>query len=77
MTSFSVTIKVHVTFFMVEYVIQGDLSWVLVAHNCNPSYSGSRDQEDRGLKPPQANSSRDPISKIPDTKKGLVEWLKV
>jgi hypothetical protein len=24
----------------------------------------------------QANSSRDPISKIPDTKTGLVEWLK-
>jgi hypothetical protein len=25
--------------------------WVLVAHDCNPSYSGSRDQEDHGLKP--------------------------
>jgi hypothetical protein len=24
---------------------------VLVAHTCNPSYSGSRDQEDQGLKP--------------------------
>jgi hypothetical protein len=22
------------------------LSWVLVAHDCNPSYSGGRDQED-------------------------------
>jgi mRNA-degrading endonuclease RelE of RelBE toxin-antitoxin system len=28
-----------------------------VAHTCNPSYSGGRDQEDRCLKPPQANSS--------------------
>jgi hypothetical protein len=33
-----------------------------VAHACNPSYSGGRDQEDRGLKPALANSSRDPIS---------------
>jgi hypothetical protein len=23
-------------------------SWVLVAHACNPSYSGGRDQEDHG-----------------------------
>jgi hypothetical protein len=37
-----------------------------VAHTCNPSYS---DQEDHGLKPARANSSRDPISKIPNTKK--------
>jgi hypothetical protein len=48
-----------------------------VAHTCNPSYSGGRDQEDCGLKPARANSSRDSISKIPITKKGLVEWLKV
>jgi hypothetical protein len=33
----------------------------------NPSYSGGRDQEDHGLKPALANSSRDPISKIPNT----------
>jgi hypothetical protein len=24
--------------------------WVLVAHACNPSYTGGRDQEDHGLK---------------------------
>jgi hypothetical protein len=30
---------------------------VLVAHTCNPSYSEGRDQEDRGSKPAQANSS--------------------
>jgi hypothetical protein len=33
-----------------------------VAHACNPSYSGGRDQKDQGLKPAQANSSRDSIS---------------
>jgi hypothetical protein len=31
-------------------------SWVLVAHACNPSYSGGSDQEDSGSKPAQANS---------------------
>jgi hypothetical protein len=34
---------------------------VLVAHSCNPSFSGDRDQEDHGSKPAQANSSQDPI----------------
>jgi hypothetical protein len=51
---------------------------VPVAHACNPSYSGSRDQEDRGSKPAQANSSQHPNSKKPFTKKiGLEEWLEV
>jgi hypothetical protein len=50
---------------------------VLVAHACNPNYSGGRDQEDCGLKPARANSSKDPISKKPFIKIGLVEWLKV
>jgi hypothetical protein len=40
-----------------------------MAHACNPSYSGGRSQEDHGLKPAQVNSSRDPISKIPITKR--------
>jgi hypothetical protein len=26
-------------------------SWALVAHTCNPIYSGGRDQEDRSSKP--------------------------
>jgi hypothetical protein len=34
-----------------------------VADACNPSYSGSRNQEDRGSKPALTNSSQDPISK--------------
>jgi hypothetical protein len=52
-------------------------SQALVAHTCNPSNFGCRDQEDHGSKPVQANSSQDPILKKPITEKGLVEWLKV
>jgi hypothetical protein len=52
------------------------MSQVLVAHACNPSYSGGRDQEDHGLKPIWANSSHDHLEK-PFTKIGLVEWIKV
>jgi hypothetical protein len=40
-----------------------DNCWVLVAHACNPSYSEGRDQEYCSLKPAQANSFRDSISK--------------
>jgi hypothetical protein len=35
------------------------LSWLLVAHACNPSYLGGNDQEDYGLKPAQAKSWQD------------------
>jgi hypothetical protein len=38
-----------------------------MAHACNSNYSGGRDQEDRGSKPVQANSSCDPILKKPIT----------
>jgi hypothetical protein len=38
-----------------------------VTHIDNPSYSGGRDQQDHGLKPAQANSLQDPISKTPIT----------
>jgi hypothetical protein len=34
-----------------------------VAHTCNPSYSGGRDQEDHSARPSLANSSKDPTSK--------------
>jgi hypothetical protein len=47
------------------------MSQALVAHACNPSHSGDRDQEDCGSKPARANSSRDSILKIPNT--GLAE----
>jgi hypothetical protein len=43
-----------------------------VAHAYNPSYSGGRDQEDRGL-----GSSARPYLEKPFAKIGLVEWLKV
>jgi hypothetical protein len=46
------------------------LSWVLVPHTYNPSYSGGRDQEDLSSKPMWANSWWDPISKKTFTKKG-------
>jgi hypothetical protein len=49
------------------------ISWVLVAHICNPSYSGGRDQEDHCSKPAQVNSLRDPLSKKPSTKKGSAQ----
>jgi hypothetical protein len=44
-----------------------------MAHEYNPSYSGGRDQEDRGSKPARTNLKKNP-SKIAG---GLVEWLKV
>jgi hypothetical protein len=34
-----------------------------VAHACQPSYSGGRDQENHALKPAQKNSSQDPTLK--------------
>jgi hypothetical protein len=40
-----------------------------VAHACNPSYSGGRNKENQGSKSAQANSSQDPISKMPITKR--------
>jgi hypothetical protein len=33
------------------------VSRTLVAHTCNPRYSGGRNQENHGLKPAWANSS--------------------
>jgi hypothetical protein len=47
-----------------------------MAHTCNPS-SGGRHHEGSGFEASPGNSSGDSISKIPITKKGLVEWLKV
>jgi hypothetical protein len=50
---------------------------VPVAHTCNISYSGGRDQEDHSSKPDPANSLQDSVLKKTLHKKGLVEWLKV
>jgi hypothetical protein len=43
--------------------------WAPVAHTCNPSYSGGRDQEDCSLKPAWANSLRDSILNNPSQKR--------
>jgi hypothetical protein len=48
-----------------------------MAHTCNTSYSGGRDQQDCSSKPTQANSSTRPYLEKTITKKWLVEWLKV
>jgi hypothetical protein len=49
----------------------------LVAHAYNPIYSECRDQEDPGLKPAQANSSWDPISKKTHHKKRVGRVVQV
>jgi hypothetical protein len=56
--------------------LQFVLSQAWTAPVCNPSYSGGRDQEDHSSKSDPANRLKDPISKIPNTKKGLAEGLK-
>jgi hypothetical protein len=40
-------------------------SQALVANTCNPSYLGDCEQEDHSSRPTQANSWRDPISRLP------------
>jgi hypothetical protein len=39
------------------------LSWAPVAHTCNPSYSGDRDQEEYGLKPALGKQFKRPYLK--------------
>jgi hypothetical protein len=48
---------------------------VPVAHACNPNHLGGRGQEAHSSKPAWANSSKDPLSKIPNTKRtgGIVQ----
>jgi hypothetical protein len=41
-----------------------------VAHDCEPSYLGVRDQKDQGLRPARENSSGGPDLKIPNRQKG-------
>jgi hypothetical protein len=60
------------------YLKNKQRSQALVAHAYNPSYSGGRDQEDRGSVPVLANSLRE-RSYLKKTlhKKELVKWFKV
>jgi hypothetical protein len=49
----------------------------MVAHTCNPSYSGGRDKEDQSSKPVLGKYFARPyFEKTLHKKKGLVEWLK-
>jgi hypothetical protein len=48
----------------VKFNIRVCFNWVLVAHTCNPSYSGGRNQEDHGLKSVWTNSLWDSTWKI-------------
>jgi hypothetical protein len=52
----------------ISFIKSSAFGWVPVAHACNSSYSGDRGTEERGSKPSQSNSSRDPISKNPSQK---------
>jgi hypothetical protein len=38
------------------FPLKSGMSWAPVTHAYKPSYSGGRDQEDRGLKPAWENS---------------------
>jgi hypothetical protein len=55
---------------------KNECCWALVVLVCNSSYSGGRDQEDRG-----SDQSRqivcETLSRKAHDKKGLVEWLKI
>jgi hypothetical protein len=42
---------------MMLHLLKNTFYQALVAHICNPIYSGGRDQEDCSSKPAQANSS--------------------
>jgi hypothetical protein len=54
---------------LIRFRIKSNFCWVPLAHTCNPSCSGGRDQEDHCLKSAWANSFGDPISKTLITKK--------
>jgi hypothetical protein len=63
----------HELFLTIYFTLKNiNWSWTPVAHACNFSYSGGRDQEDRDMKPAWASSSGDHISKKIHHKK----WLK-
>jgi hypothetical protein len=51
-------------------IVKNHLQQVLVSHAYNPRYPRGKHQEDCDLRLAGANSLRDPISKMPSTKKG-------
>jgi hypothetical protein len=50
-------------------------SWAPVAHTCNPSFSGGRDQEVLSSKPAWANNSGDPISNTTQNRAGVMDQV--
>jgi hypothetical protein len=65
--------------FQIQIITEGTPTWLSewgglrlgkMAHTYNPSSSGGKDQEDRGLRPAWANSNRDPP--ISANKQGMV-----
>jgi hypothetical protein len=52
---------------VISHNIRCEGSQAPVAHTCNPSYSGGRDQEDCGPTPAQANTSAKPYLEKPFT----------
>jgi hypothetical protein len=53
-----------------------DLSWVLVAHTCNPSYSEKNIRRIE-IRKQVGQIVRENLSQKTHHKKGLVKWLKV
>jgi hypothetical protein len=51
-------------------------NWASVAHAYSSSYSGGRDQENRGSKSALGKQFKRPYLKCIQHKKGLVKWLK-
>jgi hypothetical protein len=68
--------KVYESIIFSNYsAIKKNASQVPVARAFNPSYSGGWEQKDHSLRPAQANSLRDSISKVLNTIAQLVECL--
>jgi hypothetical protein len=60
---------------MIRYMAKESIyNWAPVAHVCNPSYSGGRDQEDHGSKPAWVNSSMRPYLKKKKKKITKKDW---
>jgi hypothetical protein len=58
---------------IVDFVYWEPIHIAPLAHACNPSYSGGRDQEAHGLKPALSKSFLRPYLEKTHNKKGLVE----
>jgi hypothetical protein len=57
-------------------VKRGSMGRALVAHACNPSYSGGRDQKDHASKSAMGKQFERPYPRNSQYEEGLEEWLK-